>query len=315
MAIPDYQTIMLPLLQLASDGEEHPFRKATEDLANFFGLTDAERSELLPSGTNGKFYDRVHWARTYLVKAGLLDASGRGLFAITERGTRLIATNPAEITADALMEYPEFVSFKDRSSAQSPGQRATGTHQSEAAPDAGVLFPETPAEALESSYQFLSQELAKDLLERVRTCDPAFFERLVVDLLLAMGYGGSRAEAGRALGQTGDGGVDGVISQDALGLEAVYIQAKRWGEDKPVGPRELRDFVGALVSGSATKGVFVTTSRFTDGVPEYLKTVPHRIALVDGDRLAQLMVEHGIGVAKRATYVVKGVDADYFEPE
>jgi len=302
VAIPDYQSIMLPLLQLASNGEQHSFREAVEQLADQFALADSERAELLPSGTAHLFANRVGWARTYLKQAGLLSAPKRGAFVITEAGTALLAKRPARIDNNLLNQYEAFRSFRTRgrSEEEQAGQRA-----------AVPVAEQTPEDAMAVAYQRVRMELEAELLEQVKAASPAFFERLVVDLLVAMGYGGSRQEAGRAIGRSGDGGVDGMINEDKLGLDVLYIQAKRW--DAVVGRPEIQKFAGALQGQRASKGVFITTSSYSKDAVDFANTISIKIILIDGANLVRLMVDHDVGVGKVGTYELKRIDTDYFE--
>lgn len=296
MAVPDYQELMLPLLKLAAADGDHLLSEATDRLADEFRLAGAEREELLPSGRQPRFHNRVSWARTYLVKAGLLQSSGRGRFRITSRGRAALDAGPKRIDNEYLNQFPEFREFKKRSPQ----------------PPAPSPSPEqTPEEALEEIYLSLRRELAQDLLERIKRCSPRFFERLVVDLLVAMGYGGSRQDAGRAVGQSGDGGIDGVIKEDKLGLDAVYIQAKRW--EGVVRSPVVQTFAGSLEGQRARKGVLITTSQFSQAARDYVDKIEKKIVLIDGNELASLMVEHNVGVTEVAAYSVKRVDVDYFD--
>lgn len=294
---------MLPLLKLASDGKEHDALEADDALAAALGLSEADRNELLPSGRQGKFHNRASRATTYLRKAVLLESAGRGRFRITSRGRDVLERNPSSITRKFLLEFPEFRDFSRRS--QSLAEEV-GSLPDE---DQG----ETPQETLESAYQRLRGELAQELLDRVKNCSPRFFERLVVELLVAMGYGGSRRDAGEAIGQSGDAGIDGIIKEDKLGLDVVYIQAKRW--DHPVGRPLVQAFAGALEGQRARKGVLITTSSFTSEAKNYVGIIERKIVLLDGEQLAQLMIDHGVGVNEMASYVVKRVDQDYFEEQ
>jgi restriction system protein len=302
MAIPDFQTIMLPLLQWASDGQEHHIKEAKDAMAVHFGVTQAERDEMLPSGRQPLLDNRVAWAKSYLKQAQLVEITKRGYFRITERGKELLQGPPDRITISYLGRYPEFVEFKQGKS-QSDEQAPPTPDQDETTPD----------EAIENAYQLLRQDLAKALLEQIKSCSPAFFERLVVDLLLQMGYGGSRSDAGKAIGRSGDGGIDGIIKEDKLGLEALYIQAKRW--EGVVGRPEIQKFAGALAVQKSKKGVFITTSSFTKEALEYAAQIDTRIVLVDGERLAQLMIDHNVGVSPTTVYELKRIDSDYFEEE
>lgn len=294
--IPDFQTVMRPLLQLASDRQTHVLIDAFATLADHFQLSAEEREELLPSGKQRRFENRVRWARTYLGKAGLLEAPRRGEFKITDRGLQLLQEVPDAISVGHLERYPEYIEFKNTTRAD------TGTALSDRS--------ETPEESLETSFQTLRDALADELLQRVKSASPQFFEELVVDLLVAMGYGGSRRDAGRAVGRSGDDGIDGIINEDKLGLDVVYIQAKRW--QGPVGRPVVQAFAGSLEGHRARKGVLITTSHFTPDATECVERIEKKIVLLDGERLAQLMIDHDIGVADVATYKIKRIDLDYF---
>ena len=299
MAIPDYQSIMLPLLKFAGDGAEHSLRETIEALTDEFDLTEEERKELLPSGQQATFDNRAGWARTYLKKAGLLKSTRRGYYQITERGVEVLKQNPPAITASFLRQFPEFVEF------QRP-QKA----RADKAIDEDVSETQTPEEEIEAAYQRVRQGLATDLLQTIRGCSPAFFERLVIDLLVRMGYGGTRKDAGEAIGRSGDGGIDGIIKEDRLGLDIVYIQAKRW--DTSVGRPEIQKFAGALQGQRARKGIFITMSGFTQAARDYVYRIDSKIVLIDGNTLAQLMIDFNIGVTSVASYELKRVDSDYF---
>ncbi len=298
MAIPDYQTIMLSLLKLANDGQEHFLRDAVEVLADEFGLTEEERKDLLPSGQQAVFFNRVGWARTYLKQAGLLETTKRAYFRITDRGRQVLAANPDRIDAKYLEKFPEFLDFKARSK------------DKDEANDQGTASGQTPDESMEAGYQKVRKELALELLKQIKQCTPAFFEKLVIDLLVKMGYGGTRREAGQAVGRTGDGGIDGIINEDRLGLDNIYLQAKRW--DSTVGRPEIQKFAGALQGQRAQKGVFITTSTFSTDSHDFVSRLDTKIVLIDGDLLAQLMIDHNVGVSTTAVYEIKRVDSDYF---
>jgi restriction system protein len=301
MAIPDYQTCMLPFLRYLSDGTEHTLRDAEDSLAQYFKLTPAERAELLPSGQQGIFKNRIGWARTYLKKAALLESPKRGVFKITERGIKTLASNPARVDAKYLEQFPEFIEFRDVSKPVSG-----------AVAPAEFLQPKTtPEETIELAHQGLREQLAAELLGRILGCSPTFFEQLVVELLVKMGYGGSRRDAGERIGQTGDGGIDGIIKEDRLGLDTIFIQAKRW--QGSVGRPEIQKFVGALQGQRAKKGVFITTSSYTAEAADYATRIDTKVVLIDGRQLAGLMIDFDVGVASAATYVVKRIDSDYFE--
>ena len=302
MAIPDYQTLMLPLLRLASGGAEHPFREAVERLSEEFALTDAERSELLPSGTAHVFASRLGWARTYLKQASLLSAPKRGVFRITAEGSALLAKNPTRIDNNLLNQFESFRVFRARGKAED---------ESVSLPAINAPAEQTPEDAMALAYQRVRKELEAELLEQVKSTSPAFFERLVVDLLVAMGYGGSRQDAGRAIGKSGDGGIDGMIKEDRLGLDIIYIQAKKW--DGVVGRPEIQKFAGALQGQRAIKGVFITTSGYSKEAREYANVIATKIILIDGEMLVSLMVDHNVAVTRIGTYELKRIDTDYFE--
>jgi len=300
MAIPDYQSIMLPLLKLSSDGKIHRFRESIEELAKYFNLTTEERKELLPSGKQSTFDNRVGWARTYMTKAGLLTSPKRGLFQITERGKDILAKSPTDINVPFLEQFPEFIEFRQLRKDKSKDQVAINERES---------FT-TPEENLENSYQTLRAELGSEILTNIKSCSPEFFEQLVVDLLVKMGYGGSRKEAGEAIGKSGDEGIDGIIKEDRLGLDIIYLQAKRW--ENVIGRPEIQKFAGALQGQRAKKGIFITTSSFTREASEYVKNIETKIILIDGAQLVDLMIDHNIGVSTEAVYELKRIDSDYF---
>lgn len=300
MPIPDYQTLMLPLLKLATDGQQHHVRDAITLLADEFALTEQERKELLPSGTDAVFDNRVGWARTYLKKAKLIESPRRGYFQITERGRHVFAKRPTKIDVAFLRQFPEFVEF-----------HSTKKLSDEAPEETIFESTETPEDALAAGYIKLRKQIEADVLANVKACSPDFFERLVVRLLTTMGYGGSLADAGRAIGKSGDGGVDGVIKEDKLGLDLLYIQAKRWG-DITVGSPEIQKFVGALHGKKARKGIFITTSTFSKAALEYALGLETKVILIDGPHLASLMFDHGVGVSTVSSYEVKRVDSDFF---
>ncbi|MCC6798194.1 MAG: restriction endonuclease [Candidatus Hydrogenedentes bacterium] len=298
MPIPDYQTIMLPLLRFASDKAEHSLREAIESLADEFKLTDAERRELLPSEQQEIFDNRVGWARTYMKKAGLLATTRRGFFQITGRGEEVLGQKLSRIDAKFLKQFPEFREF------QSLRKTPTTNDEAEEEPTG------TPEEALERAYQNLRDDLAAELLAQVKQIPPALFERCVVELLVKMGYGGSRKDAGQAIGKSGDEGIDGIIKEDRLGLDIIYIQAKRWGNT--VSRPEIQKFAGALQGQRARKGIFITTSDFTREAQEFASRIDTKIVLIDGELLAQMLIDHNIGVAPVAIYEIKRIDSDYF---
>ena len=301
MPVPDYQTFMLPLLQLASDQKEHTLSEAYDTLAAQFTLTESERIDMLPSGRQSRFENRVGWARTYLKKAGLIESAGRGRFRITQRGLAVLKSKPANITKEFLTQFSEFREFQARQNVRPENGEEIGEHE------------RTPDEVLDSAYQVLRRTLAQDLLDRIKGSSPRFFETVVVDLLLAMGYGGSGFDAGKIVGKSGEGGIDGIINEDKLGLDSIYVQAKRWSGT--VGRPTVQEFAGSLAGQKARKGVLITTSQFSSEAKEYTERLEMKIVLIDGEQLAQLMIEHGVGVADKQVYAVKRIDEDYFAEE
>jgi len=307
MPIPNYQSIMLPLLSLLSDGKECSMQELIAPLAKTFNLSEDEKKELLPSGKTAKFYNRVHWAKFYLKEARLLEVPKKRLTKITNRGLDILKQNPTEINVAFLMQFPEFRDFRNRRKPDS---------ESMDSPDATADVDDvhkTPEEELGEAYHQIRHELSDEILTRIKGCSPVFFERLVVDLLVQMGYGGSIEDAGKVIGKSGDGGIDGVIKEDRLGLDVIYIQAKRW--DNVVGRPEIQKFAGALQGQRAKKGVFITTSSFTNDALEYVSTIDSRIVLIDGEQLAQLMIDYDLGVSKVISYDIKRLDSDYFSDE
>jgi restriction system protein len=305
MAIPDFQTLMLPLLRVAADEQEHSLSEVIETLAAQYQLTDDERKEMLPSGRQARFDNRVRWARVHLGMASLIAASGRGKLRITSQGLDVLKNPPERIDLKFLRQFPGYK------------EHATGTRSNNIPAskedDLEDEIKQTPEEILESGYQSLRRKLAEELLDRIKQNSSHFFERLVVDLLVAMGYGGSRKDAGEAVGRSGDEGIDGIIKEDRLGLDVVYIQAKR--RQDTIGRPDVQAFAGALMGKKASKGVFITTSRFSQEAQNYVNTISQKIVLIDGEQLTQLMIDHGVGVTEVATYLVKRVDNDYFSEE
>jgi len=299
MTIPDFQTLMLPLLQAAEDGQEHSGHEFLDKLAEHFELSDDELNELLPSGKQTRFYNRISWAKTYLIKSKLLEMPRRSLYKITERGKEVLNSNPNRIDMNYLTRFPEYVEFKEKEN-----------EREEKKPIEESVEENTPEEILEGAYQEIRDNLALEVLENVMSCSPAFFERLVVELLVAMGYGGSRRDAARAVGQTGDEGIDGIIDEDRLGLDTIYIQAKKWANN--VGRPEIQKFVGALAGKRAKKGIFITTSSFSSDAIKYTSDIDTKVILIDGKRLAELMMDYNIGVNEVTTYKLKRIDSDYF---
>lgn len=306
MAIPAFQSCMLPLLRFAADGQEHQLKVAVEHLAREFKLTEQELNEFLPSGQQPVFINRLGWARSYMKKAGFLVYPRRGYFQITELGQTVLKENPPEINIKYMEKFPEFQEFwgKYRSKKDS-GEEAPAIVEPDMAPG------QTPHEALESAYERLRSEIAAELLQTLRASDPSLFENIVVELLVKMGYGGSRKDAGKAIGRSGDEGIDGVIKEDHLGLDSIYIQAKRW--EATVGRPEIQKFAGALQGQRARKGIFITTSEFSREAQDYVSRIDSKIVLIDGKSLARLMIDFNVGVTSVATYEVKKIDSDYFE--
>jgi len=306
MAVPDYQSLMLPLLQFAArKGTEISTSEAVEALAKELGLTEDDLREMLPSGVQPTFVNRVGWAATYMKKAGLLETTRRGFYQITDRGRDLLEKQPKTINVELLRQYPEFREFEGPKDTRSSNKASKQKALSETS-------AATPLEQLEAAYENLRDKLADELLAKLKKVSPAFFEKVVVELLVKMGYGGSRADAGKAIGKSGDGGIDGIIKEDKLGLDVVYIQAKRW-DSNPVGRPDVMQFVGALQAQRANKGIFITTSRFTEDASSYVSQIGSKIVLIDGEQLTNLMIEHDVGVSTVSLYPVKKVDSDYFE--
>lgn len=304
MPIPDYESCMLPLLKLLADGETHTMKEASQKIADFFKLTDEERHEVLPSGQQTYIHNRVGWAKSYMKKAGLLENPSRGKTRITEEGRTVLAEAPARINCEYLKRYPTFVEFwKQKRKPASPGN--------DEMPEPRPLSDEqTPDEAIQSAYDSIRDALADDLLEQVSNCSPVFFERLVLDLLIAMGYGGALPDAGSHIGKSGDGGIDGIISEDKLGLDIICVQAKRWKDC--VGRPLVQAFAGSMEAHRAKKGVLITTSTFSREAREFVERIERKIVLMDGQQLAQLMIDHDVGVATSRIFTIKKIDSDYF---
>lgn len=299
MTIPDFQSIMLPIMELSSDGRIHKLSQSIQELAKDFGLLDEELRILLPSGVP-KFYDRVSWAKTYLKNAGLLNYPQRGSFQITKRGFDALNQKPEKININFLEQYPEFIEFRKR--AQPDVQERTEESEEEL----------TPEESMELAYLKMRSDLIDDLLDYVKKCTPEFFEKLVVELLVSMGYGGTQRDAARAVGRSGDGGIDGIIDEDRLGLERIYLQAKRWNSNNKITRPQIQAFVGALQGHHARKGVFITTSDFTNEASAFIHGIESKVVLINGERLANLMIDFGIGVSNKSEFIIKELDTDYF---
>lgn len=303
MAIPDYQSIMLPFLQHTADGEIHTARDLKETLAEHFELTDDERGHLLPSGQQTTFQNRVAWAKTYLQQAALLQSVRRGYFTITDRGREVLASSVTRIDNAYLRRFPEFKAFRSRNTSEGDDDSAVGV-----IPDDSD--DQTPEEALQLAYKRIRDDLAAEVVVQIKAMSPTFFERLVLDLMLRMGYGGASDSSASMTAGGSDEGIDGVINEDQLGLDIIYLQAKRW--ENQVGRPEIQKFVGALHGKRARKGVFLTTSTFSRDARDYIETIDPKVVLIDGRRLAQLMIDFDIGVSTTQSYWVKRIDSDYF---
>ena len=300
MPVPDYQSLMAPVLGARADGGDHSLGELRAVLSERLGLTEEDLQAKIASGTP-LFANRLHWAVTYMYQAGLLSRPKRGVVRITGRGRKVAATHPDRVDVGVLSEFPEFIEFKSRSHAP----RQTG--QPELAKTEA-----TPREAVSTAVDEANAAVAAEVLDRVRQREPAFLEQLVLAVLTAMGYGGA-AGAAEHLGRSGDEGLDGVIRQDPLGLDRIYVQAKRYGASRAVGRPEIQEFVGALHGAQADRGIFITTSRFTPEATTYADRVAARVVLIDGAALSALMVRHNIGVQDQQAYVIKRVDEDFFE--
>lgn len=302
MAVPDFQSFFKPLLEIAADRKEHSMKEARELIARNMNLSEEDLKELLPSGTQTKYDNRIAWAKSYFVQAKVLEAPRRAYFQITDRGLDLLKKGYDRIDVKILNQYPEFLEFHTMKATPEPdnGQQET-------------LPLETPEEILQKAYQSIRSDLAVEILEKIKSNSPQFFERLVVDIMIALGYGGSRSDAGKSIGQSGDEGIDGIIKEDRLGLDVIYLQAKRW--DGTVGRPEIHKFVGALHGKRAKKGVFITTGRFSDDAIKYVESIDPKVILIDGRTLSELMIDYGLGTSTMAKYEIKRIDTDYFMEE
>lgn len=301
MPVPKYHEFMLPILEILSDGQEHSLRELIERIADHFNLTESERKELLPTGAQSVLDNRAGWARTYLKKAGLIESPRRAHFMITDRGIEILQRKPTTIDVRFLEQFPEFQAFKNKSN-KAEDQVASEEEDER-----------TPDEIIEFEYSKMRESLADELLRMVKSCSPVFFEQLVVDLLVKMGYGGSRKEAGQATKASGDEGIDGIIKEDRLGLDAIYLQAKRW--ENQVSRPEVQKFAGALQGQRARKGIFITTSSFSSGAVEFCRNIESKIILIDGAELAKLMIDYNVGVSTDKVIELKKIDSDYFSGE
>lgn len=304
MAIPDYQTIMLPLLKFISDQKEHHVREMIDYLAAEFRLSDEERRRLLPSGNDIIFDNKVKWARLYIGKAGLLESTKIGYWKVTRSGLQVLSQNPSRIDTKFLEQFPEYREWR-KTTSRGTKEETTGKLK--------VVEEQTPEEALEYGHQQMRNELIQQLLTQVKNASSKFFEKLVVELLVKMGYGGSIRDAAKVVGGIGDEGIDGVIKEDRLGLDTIYVQAKKW--QGTIGRPELMKFVGALKGQKANKGVFLTTSRFSNDAIDYVTKIDSKVVLIDGEQLAEFMIDFHIGVSPVAIYEIQRLDSDYFGEE
>lgn len=301
MAIPDYQSLMLPLLIFVSDNKEHSIHEAYKVLADQFKMTEDERKEMLPSGRQEVFANRVGWAKTYLKKAGLLQTKKRGWINITSRGKEILKSNPKKISNKLLLQFDEFKEFRTRKRKEEENTEDI-TEQTK-----------TPEEALEIAYENLRNELTIEILDHLKNCDPSLFEKIVVEVLVNMGYGGSLRDAGKAIGKSGDEGIDGIIKEDRLGLDIIYIQAKRW--QNVIGRPDIQKFAGALQGQRAKKGIFITTSNYSKDAVDYVSKIDSKIILINGEQLADYMIDFNVGVSVTSKYEIKKIDSDYFVEE
>jgi len=299
--IPNYQSCMLPLLKFASDEKIHTLPEAVAYIASLFNLTEEEKKQMLPSGTQTIIFNRVGWAKTYLKKAGLLEDPKRATFRITKRGIDLLKENPPEINTKYLTRYEEFVAFQNNKSEKNKNKNVISEE---------TQSNITPEESIEFGFQKLKDSVSEDIINKIKECSSNFFEKLVVELLVKMGYGGTLKEAGQVLGKSGDGGIDGIIKEDKLGLDVIYIQAKRW--ENVVGRPEIQKFAGALLGQKAKKGIFITTSWFTNDALDFVNNLDSKIVLIDGEMLTDLMIEYNLGVSTYKIYELKRIDNDYF---
>ena len=307
MPIPDFQSVMLPLMNYYSDEQEHSTKDTVEHLSVHYDLSEEETNQLLPSGTQRTFNNRVYWAIAYMKMAGLIESTQRAHYKITKNGLKLIRTNPDTINLKLLKTIPEYIAHVNVRKGKL--DIIDGETDNESSDEDNL----TPEESLDNSYQSIRKSLAQDLLFKIKNLSPSFFERLVIELLVKMGYGGSLKDAGKTIGKSGDEGIDGIIKEDKLGLDIIYVQAKRW--EGVVGRPELQKFVGALAGQGAKKGIFITTSYFSKEALEYIPRNETKIVLVDGDQLSQYMIDFNLGVSTISTYEIKKIDSDYFEEE
>jgi restriction system protein len=309
MAVPDFQTMMLPFLGFLGDRQEHGYSELGNLLAEHYGLSGEEKNELVPSGKQTRLINRVHWISTYFKKAQLIESASRGTFRITDRGLELLSRNPNRVDMKTLEEYPEYLAFRNQKNRKQQNQVESPKPTEEVEP----VESKTPDEILDDAYSAIRANLVSEILDKVKSCTPNFFERLVVELLVNMGYGGTRQDAGQAIGRSGDEGVDGIIKEDRLGLDVIYLQAKRWGNT--VSRPEIQKFAGALQGKRAKKGVFITTSDFTKEAREFAYAIDNKLILIDGEELAEYMIDFNVGVSTVNSYEIKRIDSDYFIEE
>ncbi len=306
MAIPDFQSFFYPFLKFSTDSNEHSLKEVRKYMTEYFSLSDEDKSEKIPSGTQSKFNNRIYWTKSYFIKACLIEPTQRAHFIITDRGKSFFSKFKNGITISDLKEIKEFKEFTSRTNGGAENSSKTKTIES-------IHENKTPLEKLEESYLYIQSELANEVLEKIKTNSWQFFEDLVIDIMVQMGYGGSRNKAGETLKRTNDEGIDGIINEDKLGLDIIYLQAKKWKSSGGIGRPEIQKFVGALHGQRAKKGVFITTSYFSKKAYDYVKTIDPKVILIDGETLASLMIEHGLGTSTIESYHIKKIDLDYFE--
>jgi len=307
MAIPDFQSFFYPFMKLSSDSREHSLSEVRDYMTEYFSLTDEDKSEKVPSGTQSKFDNRIYWTKSYFIKAKLISQTKRAHFLITDRGLKFFSKFSDSITINDLKEFEEFKEFSQGTSHE--GEATSSIEK----PDIMISENKTPLEKLEESYLFIHKELSTELLDKIKSNSWQFFEDLVIDLMVKMGYGGSRNKAGQSIKRTNDEGIDGIINEDKLGLDVIYLQAKKWTNDGGIGRPEIQKFVGALHGQRAKKGVFITTSYFAKTAYEYVKSIDPKVILIDGETLANLMIEYDLGTSTVESYHIKRIDLDYFE--
>lgn len=308
MGVPDFQAFFYPILKYSSDGQEHSLDEIRTFLTQQFSLTDEDKAERVPSGTQTKFDNRIYWTKSYFSKAKLIENTKRSHFKITDRGLKFLQKFDSNISINDLKTIEEFKEFNNGNAFISDST----TIETKTGIDS-LLEIKTPLEKLEETYQYIQHELASELLEKIRLNTWQFFEDLVVDLMVKMGYGGSRSKAGESIKRTNDEGIDGIINEDKLGLDVIYLQAKMWKTETSIGRPEIQKFVGALHGQRAKKGVFITTSSFSKGAIEYVKVIEPKVILIDGKTLTNLMIEFNVGTTTVESYQIKKIDLDYFE--